>query len=186
VNEGFNATRGSGSNDRYPRVDGDFTGSTDEIIQWAACKWGIDEDWARAQMAKESWWDMTVGGDLTANADACHPQVRGKSPCPESLGLSQVRFLYHGEAFEDANAIRSTAYNVDYAYAVWRSCFEGELDWLNTVERNGTYGPGDLEGCLGVWFAGRWRVSAAMDYVAAVRDYRNQRIWETPNFLSYG
>ena len=40
----------------YRRVTGNFTGTTDEIIQWAACKWGIDEDIVRAQMAKESWW----------------------------------------------------------------------------------------------------------------------------------
>ena len=26
------------------RVDGDFAGTTDQIIQWAACKWGIDEE----------------------------------------------------------------------------------------------------------------------------------------------
>ena len=27
------------------RVDGNFVGTTDEIIQWAACKWGVDEDY---------------------------------------------------------------------------------------------------------------------------------------------
>jgi len=26
------------------RVDGSFTGTTDEILQWGACKWGLDED----------------------------------------------------------------------------------------------------------------------------------------------
>ena len=29
-------------------VDGDFAGTTDQLIQWAACKWGIDEDIVRA------------------------------------------------------------------------------------------------------------------------------------------
>src|SRR5690242_1242470 len=48
----------------FPRVDGNFTGTTDEILQWAACKWGIDEDIVRAQAAKESWWEQTVKGDF--------------------------------------------------------------------------------------------------------------------------
>ncbi|KPV47834.1 hypothetical protein SE17_41305, partial [Kouleothrix aurantiaca] len=38
------------------RVTGNFTGSTDEILQWTACKWGVDEDMVRAQAAVESWW----------------------------------------------------------------------------------------------------------------------------------
>ncbi len=38
------------------RVTGHFSGTTDEILQWAACKWGIDEDIVRAQAAIESWW----------------------------------------------------------------------------------------------------------------------------------
>jgi len=28
----------------YAKVDGQYTGTTDMIIRWAACKWGIDED----------------------------------------------------------------------------------------------------------------------------------------------
>jgi len=39
-----------------PRVDGQFTGTTDEIIQWAACKWGIPDNLLRAQAVTESTW----------------------------------------------------------------------------------------------------------------------------------
>src|SRR5439155_25368438 len=38
------------------RVDGQFTGTTREILRWAACKWGVDEDLVLAQAAIESWW----------------------------------------------------------------------------------------------------------------------------------
>ena len=31
-----------------PRINGDFTGTTDEIIQWASCKWGISDEDASA------------------------------------------------------------------------------------------------------------------------------------------
>jgi hypothetical protein len=178
-NAAANSTVGTRANGRYPRVDGNFTGSTDEIIQWAACKWGIDADIARAQLVKESWWHQSTGGDRTWDQSACHPQLRTASgtQCPESTGLLQVRYLYHLEAFEDANAIRSTAYNADYTWAMWRSCYDGKETWLNTVERGATYGPGDMWGCLGVWFSGRWRTQPALDYIAAVQDYLNQRIW---------
>src|SRR5262249_24548237 len=37
------------------RVTGNFTGTTDEILQWVACKWGIDEDIVRAQAVRESF-----------------------------------------------------------------------------------------------------------------------------------
>ncbi len=186
MNDRYNSTRGTKRNGYYTRVDGNYVGTTDEIIQWAACKWGIDEDWARAQVAKESWWDMRSAGDRTSDQNACHPDLRtGSGTCPESVGLMQVRYLYHREAFEDANAIRSSAYNVDYGFAVWRACYNGELTWLNTVDRGATYGAGDLEGCLGVWFTGRWYVDSASPYIAEVRRLKNSRIWEQSDFLGY-
>ncbi len=38
------------------RVDGGFTGTTDEILQWAACKWGLPDDLIRADAVEESTW----------------------------------------------------------------------------------------------------------------------------------
>ena len=32
-----------------PRVDGQFTGTTDEIFQWGACKWGLPEALLRSR-----------------------------------------------------------------------------------------------------------------------------------------
>ena len=39
-----------------PRVDGQYTGTTDEIFQWAACKWGLPDDLLRAIAVRESTW----------------------------------------------------------------------------------------------------------------------------------
>ena len=87
----------------FSRVDGDFSGTTDEIIQWAACKWGIDENIARAQVIKESYWYQSANGDAG-----------------ESWGLGQVRDTAHQSAFQysSVNARNSSAYNLDYTYAV--------------------------------------------------------------------
>lgn len=177
-----NNTIGTGPHPTFPRVDGNFTGTTEEIIQWAACKWGINEDIARAQVVRESWWLQDTKGDLTYNSAACHPAYRHLSPCPESIGLMQVRYLYHGPAMD--NSIASSAYNLDYAFASWRSCFEGEQTWLNSVERGATYGPGDAWGCVGLWFSGRWYAGGASTYISDVQDLVNQRVWETPGFLN--
>jgi autotransporter family porin len=182
-NVGYNSTRGTTPNSTYPRVTGNFTGTTDEILQWAACKWGIDEDIVRAQAAIESWWNQNARGDFSSNQTSCHPDVRTSSgDCPESVGLMQVRYLYHGSAFTDSNAIRSTAYNVDYTYAIWRACFEGEFTWLNTVERGAEYRSGDAMGCTGVWFSGRWRTVAANQYIAKVDEYVRTKVWTTAGF----
>jgi hypothetical protein len=164
----------------FARVDGDFTGTTDEIIQWAACKWGIDEDIVRAQIIKESYWYMSANGDGG-----------------DSYGLGQVRVPYHGTrpsgssngtgAFEADNAVRSSAYNLDYTYASWRACYEGAYTWLNDVERNGTYRAGDVWGCLGVWFSGRWYVGtdAYLDqHGDSVRWHYENRTWESPTFIN--
>jgi hypothetical protein len=127
----------------FNRVDGDFAGTTDQIIQWAACKWGIDEDIVRAQAIKESYWHQSSIGD---NGD--------------SFGITQVRSSAHPSAFQfSVNAKNSTAYNLDYTYASWRACYEGVYTWLNTVEHNGTYAAGDVWGCVGLWFSGRWYVN---------------------------
>ena len=169
------------------RVTGNFTGTTDEIIQWTACKWGIDEDVVRAQVARESWWHQDSTGDYTNDASLCapgHPIGADGKPgqCPESIGLVQVRAQYYRPYINDAAL--SSAYNLDVTYAIWRSCFEGAETWLNTVDRGRQYAAGDMWGCIGRWYSGRWYTQAANDYMGWVQDYLNQRVWTTADFAN--
>jgi len=46
------------------------------------------------------------------------------------------------------------------------------------------YAAGDVWGCVGLWFSGRWYFNNA-DYLAAVHEYLDDRIWETPPFINY-
>ena len=167
------------------RVDGNFTGSTRDVLRWAACKWGVDEDLVYAQAAKESWWRQTTRGDWSADPTICPPGhgldvdgLRGR--CPESFGILQNRYRYEKTAWPGVE--RSTAMNADTAYAIWRSCFEGYETWLNGVDRQGTYRAGDAWGCVGRWFSGRWHVASGDEYAAAVRDYLRTRVWEQRDF----
>ena len=65
-----------------PRITGDHAGTTDENIQWAACKWGISDNVLRAMAAAESTWFQGLRepdgscvqkrgcGDMVKQADA--------------------------------------------------------------------------------------------------------------------
>ena len=167
------------------RVDGAFTGTTEQILRWAACKWGVDEDLVKAQAAAESWWRQTTKGDWSGEPAACPPGHRlgadGRpGECPQSYGILQNRYPYERSAWPGIN--QSTAMNADTAYAVWRACFEGYERWLNDVERGRPYVAGDAWGCAGRWFSGRWHTRAAEDYIRKVDRYLQQRVWEQPNF----
>lgn len=167
------------------QVDGNFTGTTDEILQWAACKWGIDEDMVRAQAAIESWWHQDALGDWTSDSNRCAPGhglgVDGQPGlCPESFGILQNRFPYEQSAWP--GIATSTAFNADLTYAIWRACFEGYEWWLNDVEHGEPYVAGDAWGCFGRWFSGRWHTPVAEGYINRVQDYLGQRIWEMSNF----
>jgi hypothetical protein len=171
----------------YPRADGAFTGSTDDIIRWAACKWGFDEDVLRAQVVRESYWHQRTLGDWTTDASRCAPGhgigVDGRAgQCPESVGLMQVRGPYLPGSIVGATA--SSAYNLDVALAVWRSCYDGEETWLNNVERGRTYAAGDAWGCVGRWLAGRWYTAAALTYIGEVQTLLAQRAWTTTIFVN--
>jgi autotransporter family porin len=188
VNKTANATVGkaiSGATGTTARVDGNFTGTTDQILRWTACKWGIDEDMVRAQAAIESWWRQDTKGDWGTDPTRC-PAGHGlgadgtSGQCPESYGLLQIRYPYNLSAFPMAE--QSSAFNADYAYAQWRACYNGEWTWLNTVPRGSDYAAGDAYGCMGVWFAGRWHDTNADGYITRVQGYLSQRIWETANF----
>jgi hypothetical protein len=172
-----------------PRIDGDFTGTTSEILRWAACKWGINQDIVFAQAAVESWWNQTTLGDWGTDASACPP---GHAPgadgtagqCPQSYGILQNRYPFEQASWP--GIADSTAMNADTAYAIWRSCYDGYETWLNNVPHGSAYQPGDAWGCVGRWFAGRWDTAAANQYVAKVRQYLAERIWTTPDFQQPG
>ena len=141
------------------RVDGNFTGTTDEIIQWASCKWGFDEDVTRAQAYIESGWRQNELGD--------HGQ---------STGLLQVKSAKEGtpHRYTWPHSRASTAYNVDYALAWRRACYEGhftEVGWLPRESR------GDLAGCLGLWYSGTWG-RGQREYLAAILYVLHERPWE--------
>jgi hypothetical protein len=151
----------------FGRIDGQFVGTTDEILEWGACKWGFDSDLVRAQAFVESSWVQAATGDVSNNPDWCVPG--DEPPCPTSFGLMQIKHLFHPGSYPDS--VTSTAYNVDYALALMRACYEGLLKRLPD-----DYAAGDLRGCLGHYFAGEWDVRIGHTYaVRVLRAYADER-----------
>jgi hypothetical protein len=169
----------------FKRVDGDFTGTTEEILRWASCKWGINENIVFAQAALESWWEQTELGDWGTNGKLCPPNhqpgVDGiAGECPESYGVMQDKYPYGKASWPGIGT--STAMNLDTAYAVWRSCYDGYETWLNSLPRSSLYVAGDLWGCVGRWFADRWYTAAADTYIGWVQNYLKAKVWKWSSF----
>lgn len=153
------------------RIDGDFTGTTDQILRWGACKWGFDEDVTRARAYTESTWRAQTAGDETTDGELC-AIIELPAPCPQSFGLLQVKGTVHLGTYPAT--IESSAFGVDYAMAWLRACFEGSFTWLDSPD----YAAGNELGCVGAWFSGRWWDQKANDYVGEVRYHLENRSWE--------
>ena len=125
-------------------VDGQYTGTTEMIIRWAACKWGLDEDMIRAQATAEhgTWIQWNAGGDERKSINQCQA---GNNPdhnstnlwgylisnaCYQSWSIWQSKVVYSSPnigAWTTWPAInQSTAFAVDYRYASQRSCMNGD------------------------------------------------------------
>lgn len=144
-------------------VNGRFRGGTDDIIEWAARKWGLPPNLLRAVAVHETWWDNNFVGD-----DG------------DSFGIFQVRRPYHCclPFMRD-----STAFNADYYGGIIRSYYDGKQDWLNNpdvaVDNARRYRPGDLWGSVGAWYSGRWHTVGNREYVRAVKRHMRERTWRT-------
>src|SRR5215469_15868377 len=55
------------------RVTGGYVGTTDEIFQWAAAKWGVPDNLLRTIAYVESGWHQSNYGDFVHNRAECLP-----------------------------------------------------------------------------------------------------------------
>lgn len=196
-----------------PRVSGQHTGTTDENIQWAACKWGISDNLLRAMAAAESTWYQGLReasgrcvekrgcGDLVERATPAsrtfcdelnrfgydYSRDYDEGVCPRTfsiIGVMSWQDPSWGPMSKNQNGTfpfnrDSTAFALDYAASHLRGCMEGWIVWLSN--RDG-FRRGDVWGCVGVWYAGDWKIPAARDYTARVKSLMDDRIWLQPSF----
>ena len=132
-------------------VTGRFRGTTDEVIQWAAAKWGLAPDLVRAVAAKETWWRMSTVGD---NGD--------------SFGLFQVRRPFHCRgtlrlrALPPRRGAQRRLLGLDHPLLLRR---QADVAEHRRGQRRAATRAGDLWGSIGAWFSGRWHDAGSDGYV---------------------
>src|SRR5207247_1722894 len=162
---------------------GNFTGKTDEILQWVACKWGIDEDIVRAEAVTESYWYQSQVGDWTTDRSACPPGTWDGTGCYQSYGILQIKYIYNTTEWPMSRD--DTAFNAEYTYGLIRTCYEGWTTYLydqTPASSYPGYHAGDLWGCIGTWYSGNWYDQAAIDYINHVKTELANKVWLQPDF----
>ena len=165
------------------RVTGNFTGTTDEILQWVACKWGIDPNIVRAEAVTESYWHESQLGDYTTNQSLCPPGTWNGTSCYQSYGILQIKYTYFQSEWPMSR--NDTAFNADIVYGWLRNCYEGWADYLyqrTPVAGYPRYHAGDIWGCLGFWFSGGWYDQGAINYINVTKGHYAQKPWLQPGF----
>jgi hypothetical protein len=194
------------------RVDGAMTGTTDEIFQWAACKWGFPDNLLRSIAYRESTWyqyetyDKTAGrcvtnwgcGDLpSASVPVYCAQIAkhgydyrpdyasiGPDICPRTFSIAGV-MSYDGWRSDWPDQTNGTfPFNRDStAFAV---------DFMASEIRGCYEGwkwwltrtPGDIWGCVGAWNSGDWYSTRSQYYYGKVQESMVSAPWLTSTFAA--
>jgi hypothetical protein len=153
------------------RVDGHFMGTTDEIFQWAACKWGLNDNMLRAIGVIESSWYQDARysggacvqhwgcGDITDPRDRvarafCNMEARrghdyqadfGTGRCPRTFSIVGVMSWHPPQWGRNAG-------NQNGTFPFNRDSTAFALDYLGA----------HLRGCLEGWE--KWLDNTGTDY----------------------
>jgi hypothetical protein len=195
------------------RVTGHYTGTTDEIIQWAACKWGISDNLLRAIAVRESnWYQYEVYpdgtcvvlngcGDLSARASAATREfcvgTTDRLPgrprfapgrCPKTFSIVGVMAWQKPSwGAMPGNQNGTFPFSVEstaFALDYLGSVLRGCYEgWMSWLGNAGHYQPGHLRGCVGAWYAGSWRSPEADAYVHNVDVTLRSRPWLRPRWI---
>lgn len=165
------------------QITGHFTGTTDEILQWVACKWGIDEDIVRAEAAFESNWHQSQTSDWSTDPQMCPPGTWDGSGCWQSYGILQIKYFYFKSSWPMSRD--DAAFSAEYVYGIIRTCYEGWTTYLaegTPLPGYPAYHAGDIWGCLGRWYSGWWYTQDAITYINGVKTHLANKEWQQPLF----
>jgi hypothetical protein len=169
------------------RITGDFTGTTDEIFQWAAAKWGIPDNLLRTIAYLESDWNQSNYGDFVDDRAQC-PAGYQKLPCPVTFGIVGTKSTSWPGIFPWNRD--STAAAVDVLGGWLRGCYEGWVWWLGEHgnRSHGAYRAGNIWGCVGAWYSGDWLDGSPAarhtgeGYIHLAQYWEERQPWLQPGF----
>ena len=159
--------------DYLSKVDGHFTGTTDEILEWAACKWGLDENWLKAEaVAESSWYQSEIGDDgvsygilqvkdsgstpLTNDAWGGYPWTQNSTAVDADFVAAYLRATFdgaRGTSFYDGQTVGQIAAAHGWDYVMW--------------------------GAVGSWYSGDWYADGAQDYFGTVQNNLASSAWKS-------
>jgi hypothetical protein len=137
------------------KVTGHFTGTTDEILEWAARKWSLDEDWFKAQAYHESSGKESEVGDngesfgILQDKDSPHTPLdhSGWGGYPGThLSTALCADFYNGQTVGQI-AAQNGGRQAGWDYVMW--------------------------GAVGSWFSGNWYDTDAQTYISNPNDPSN-------------
>lgn len=150
----------------FNKIDGNFVGTTGQILMWAAKKWKFDElgfpEIFLAQACIESWWNQDVAGDGGV-----------------SFGLLQIKSTVWSGSPEQTELLKtSSAYGADFGAAILRAHIDGALSWTRSFAKDNIYTS------LAVYYSGsKDGVSGGgAEYADKVLGYLKERRWEMAGF----
>lgn len=172
--------------------DGMRDPSTDDLIQWAAHKWGIPENWLRAEYVEESYWNSFMLGDNTR----VDPSTVSRYPAQarvsatnvyQSMGIAQVRWTPAGTVDAGTNPLRweSTAFNIDYQAAMVRFYYDNP-EGTRTEWGDRSYRPCEQWSSIGGWNSPYpWHNAEQAKYISEVREWLSEKQWTTRSFTGW-
>ena len=177
--------------------------STDDLIQWGAHKWGIPENWLKAEYwGTESGYEMSHLGDARKYSQesaetrskesesawyyAYPPQARIEPPPNakvwQSMGISQIKWKPNNTQWPGTEPLRwkSTAFNIDFQASTLRYYYDGLCSWCKNAPSSG-YGSGQEWNSIGAWFEPwPWGNAGQEGYVARVQKALVEHKWPMP------
>lgn len=151
--------------DYYPYINGECQGTTEQIIEWAARKWGFADvaavnggpplnrlDAVKAQVLIESDWFQNIQGDF-------HCGASGPNGMAVSYGIIGVKnSVCDGSNNNWKNSfprsLRSTALALDYAYAGIRAHYDCAIHWTCWDGMSDLSGNARVNAAMRAWYCG--------------------------------
>ena len=167
--------------------------STDDLIQWSAHKWGIPEDWLRAEYVQESYWNQFQLGDEHTVPQSWYALYPPQARVPHglevyrSLGITQVQWTPDGSLGPGSNPLRweSTAFNLDYQAAMVRFYYDNPRG-ARSAWGDPTYVPCQPWRSIGGWYRPYpWANADQASYVTKVRRDLADRRWTSGSFVAW-
>ena len=174
-------------------LDGLRNPSTDDLIQWAAHKWGIPENWLRAEFSLESSWNGFMLGDEASVSPNWYkrypPQARvpGSLSVYTSMGITQVKWIPDGSVGAGTEPLRweSTAFNLDYQAAIVRFYYDNPARTRSSWG-DSSYAPCEAWRSIGGWDEPYpWGNSEQGTYIANVQQRLHDQIWTESSFVKW-